>query len=196
MPKQKQLILFFLVLFSFASKAQNSLFIKTVDSINAIIKDNPMMYFMYDKHSDAFVKKISVTEEGVISFADSIAPAIVSANSNKVIVLPDCCPQKNSRTLNILIVKKWDIHFPNAYLYDENNERIGRIIGLKKTDMEHLKVQFDLLQSLCLDYVMKRGEAKEKAIAERYRCDELDLKRKAAAEEAMKKADKLNANKK
>lgn len=193
---QKQLLLFFLVLLSFTTKAQNPLFIKTVDSINAIIKANPLFYYMPEKQYDAFVKEISVDNDGLMSFKDSIVPVIKSTNPNKLELLPDCCPQKDSRTLDILTIKKWDIHFPNAYLKNEEGEKIGQIIGLKKETIENLKAQFDVLQSLCLDYIKKREEAKAKAIADKYRCDLPDPKKRAAAQAAMKKADELSKNKK
>lgn len=196
MQKQKQFFIIFLVLLSFTAKAQNPIFEKTVDSINAIIKANPLTYYMPEHQYSAFVKKISVTQEGVVSFKDSILEEVKTTNMGKVQLISDCCSQKKPRTLNLLSIKKWEIHFPNAYLKNEKGEEIGRIIGLKKAAMNQLKEQFDVLQSLCLDYVNKKEEAKAKAIADKYRCDLPDPKKNTAAQAAMKKAEELNKNKK
>ncbi|MBE8726413.1 hypothetical protein [Flavobacterium hungaricum] len=192
---QKKVLLFFWVILSFASKAQNPSFVTTIDSINAIIKANPLFYYMPEKQYDAFVKKINVTYDGVISFKDSIVPAAKSTNPKSELIA-DCCAQKDSRTLDILNINKWDIHFPNAYLKNENGENIGQFTGLKQADMQNMKEQFYILQSLCFNYVKKRDEAKAKAIADHYRCDLPDPKKRAAAEAAMKKADELSKNKK
>jgi hypothetical protein len=46
-------------------------------------------------------------------------------------------------------VKKWDIHFPYAYLKDKNNQTYGRIIGIQKANLYKLKEQLDKLTTLC-----------------------------------------------
>jgi len=195
---EKRIILVFLTLLSFTIKAQNPLFEKTVDTINVIIKANPLFYYMPERQYSGFVKKISVTEAGLVSFTDSIPEKVKSTNSKKVELQSDCCPQKNSRTLDLHSIKNWDIHFPTAYLKNEKDETIGKIIGLKKPDLESLKTQFELLQSLSIAYAENREKAKKEAIEkmnkDRYRCEPANLQKKAAAE-AAKKAHEISQNK-
>lgn len=135
------------------SQTPNPEFQKTVDSINAIIKTNPLAYYTSDKQYSTYITKISVTEQGIVHFTDSILKpeivAIPATADRKLELIPDCCPPKNSRTLDLFSIKKWKIHFPYLYLKDENNESIGKFLGFKKKDLEQLKGQLDKLTTLC-----------------------------------------------
>lgn len=193
---QKKAFLIFLILLRLTAEAQSPSFRATVDSINAIIEANSLCYYGQGEQYDVFVKKIQVGYDGVMSFTDRIAPNAKITNHNRRELPVDCCAQKDSRKLDILTIKKWDIDFPNAYLKNEKGEDIGQFIGQKKGALENLKKHFDVLQSLCSDYVKKRDQAKAKAIADKYRCDLADPKKRAAAETAMKKAEGLDENKK
>ncbi len=135
-------LLFSMSLFAQLPKSQ---FNKTVDSINAILKANPLAYYTDNKQNSAFIKKISANEQGIVTFTDSIAKSII----NKKEPIPACCPPKRIRTLNLFVIKKWEIIFPMAYIKDKNKEIYGRIIGLQKVDLYTLKEQFDKLTTLC-----------------------------------------------
>jgi hypothetical protein len=158
--KKQFSFLYFLVLLvgssSVNGQSTKSEFHKTVDSINAIIKANPWVYYMKNKQYDAFIKKISATKQGILSFTDSIPKLEIDTIKNydktavrRPVLIPDCCPRKNSRKLDLFAVKKWDIHYPYADLIGKNNEIYGRFIGLKKPYLEKLKEQFDKLTTLC-----------------------------------------------
>jgi hypothetical protein len=146
--------------FSINSFAQttNPSFQKTVDSINCIIKANKLAYYSSEKQYSTFITKISVTEQGIVHFTDSIPKpektAVPSKSANKQELIPDCCPPKNARTLDLFTIKEWEIYFPSAYLKDKNNENIGKFLGFKKPDLEQLKKQLEHLKSLC-----KKGKA-------------------------------------
>jgi hypothetical protein len=189
----KSLILLLLLCIGFTTNAQNALFAKTVDSINDIIAMNSLTYYIPTNQYSAFVKKVSVTEYGIVSFTDSIADDVKSSNFNKVELKSDCCARKNSRTLDLLTIKKWDINYPNAYLKNGNGDTIARIIGLKELDMKNLKMQFMTLQNLCIAYTQKRQKdeilARKEMDKERYNCPDpkLDTKKRAATEEAKKR---------
>ncbi|TDP00715.1 hypothetical protein [Flavobacterium sp. 245] len=129
------------------AQVKKSEFDKTVDTINIIIKANSHAYYWPSKQYSAFIKKISVTKEGIVSFTDSIPKS--ETETNKKDLIPDCCPRKNSRTLNLFKIKKWEIYFPIAYLKDENKETFAKFIGFKRADLEMLKEQFEKLKSLC-----------------------------------------------
>lgn len=144
-------ILFFTL--SVAAQNTKSEFHKTVDSINAILKANPLSYYTDNKQNSAFIKKISANEQGIVTFTDSIP----KTERKEKELLPDCCRPKRIRTLDLFVVKKWDIYFPNAYLKDKNNQTNGRIIGFRKEDLYKLKVQFDKLTTLC-----RKGETETK----------------------------------
>lgn len=141
----------FLVL-SISVNAQNSKpdFHKAVDSINAILKINKLAYYTNYKQNSAFIKQISANEKGIITFMDSI-PKTESPTTahNKPKLIPDCCPPKTIRTLDLFAIKKWDIQFPYTYLIDKENQTYGRIIGIRKADLYKLKEQFDTLTTLC-----------------------------------------------
>jgi threonyl-tRNA synthetase len=124
-------------------------FHKTVDSINAIIKANHLAYYMVSKQYDAHITKISATEQGIISFTDSIPKPEIPTVTTKRELVSDCCPRKNSRTLDLFAVKKWNIHFPYVYLKDENNETFAKFLGFKKPDLEKLKEHLEKLKTLC-----------------------------------------------
>lgn len=141
---------FLILLLGFGStNAQNTraAFHNAVHSINAILKANPLAYYTDNKQNSAFIKQISLNE-GVITFTDSIPKIESTTTNNKPGLIPDCCPPKTIRTLDLFAVKKWDIHFPYAYLKDKNNQIYGRIIGLRKADLYKLKDQFDKLKTL------------------------------------------------
>lgn len=135
------------------AQTPNPEFQKTVDSINTIIKVNPLAYYTSDKQYSTYITKISVTERGIVHFTDSIPrPEITAVPANatrKLELISDCCPPKNSRTLDLFSIKKWKIHFPYLYLKDENNESIGKFLGFKKPDLEKLKEQLEKLTTLC-----------------------------------------------
>nr|WP_315153976.1 hypothetical protein [uncultured Flavobacterium sp.] len=146
------LVLFFAAanIFSINSFAQTpkSEFHKTVDSINIIIKANKLAYY-----NSGYITKISVTEQGIVHFTDSIPKSEISAipatAATKRELISDCCPRKNSRTLDLFAIKKWDIHFPYAYLKDNGNETFAKFLGFRKPDLDKLKEQFDKLTALC-----------------------------------------------
>lgn len=144
-----------LFLFSTFMIAQNTSldFQNAVDSINAILKANPLAYYTDNKQNSAFIKQIIANKQGIITFTDSIP--IPERKENEL--LPDCCPPKTIRTLDLFAVKKWDIFFPYAYLKDKNNQTYGRIIGIKKQDLYTLKEQLVKLTNLC-----KKGKTETK----------------------------------
>lgn len=140
-------ILFFT--FSVAAQNTNSEFQQAVDGINAILKENPLAYYTDNNKNSAFIKKISANQQGIITFKDSIPePEIKTTKHKGKELLPDCCPPKTIRTLDLLSIKQWEIYFPNAYLKDLNNQNYGRIIGIRKVDLYALKEQFDKLATL------------------------------------------------
>jgi hypothetical protein len=153
MKKRKTFYRLLIVLMGIGSiQAQNtkSEFHNTVDNINLILKANPLAYYTDTDKNSAFIKKISANEQGIVSFKDSIPKTENTAKkSRQGELLPDCCPPKRIRTLNLFAVKKWEIFFPMAYLKDEKNETCGRIIGIRKDDLFTLKEQFDKLATLC-----------------------------------------------
>ncbi|WP_139256895.1 hypothetical protein [Flavobacterium granuli] len=150
---KKQFTFYWFLLIGIAStnaQSPKSDFHKTVDNINAIIKANPLAYYISNKQYDGHITKINASEQGILSFTDSIPePEITTEVPQKTMLISDCCPRKNSRTLDLFAIKKWDIHFPYADLKDKNNEIYGRFIGLKKTDLEKLREQFNKLTTLC-----------------------------------------------
>jgi hypothetical protein len=155
MNKKSVIILVVVTMFFTVGFAQtaNPSFQKTVDSINCIIKANKLAYYSSDKQYSTFITKISVTEQGIVHFTDSIPNPEIAAEPSKATkkqeLIPDCCPSKNARTLDLLSIKEWKIYFPNAYLKDKNNENIGKFLGFKKPDLEQLKELFDKLTILC-----------------------------------------------
>ena len=141
-----KIIITLLFLFiTLATTAQTPLFYKTVDSINAIIKADPSTYYCPKNQYDAFVKSIVVASDGVVSFTDSIPKTEIPKKKPELI--SDCCPQKKTRTLDLLSVKKWEINFPTAYLKNESGETIGRFVGVKEADLYKLKKQFENLRT-------------------------------------------------
>ena len=148
---KKSIILTFILFLTIAVNSQESKsdFNKTIDSINAILKANPLAYYTDNNKNSAFIKKISANQQGIITFKDSIPePEIKTTKHNGKELLPDCCPPKKIRTLDLLSIKQWEIYFPNAYLKDQNNQNYGRIIGIRKEDLYTLKEQFDKLATL------------------------------------------------
>lgn len=141
-------IIFLLLTISVNAQLSNSAFHNAVDSINAILKVNQLAYYTDYKQNSAFIKQISVNENGIVRFTDSIAKPENSTTGKKQELLPDCCPKKTTRTLDLSAIKKWDIDFPTAYLKDKNNQTYGRIIGIRKPDLYKLKEQFDKLTAL------------------------------------------------
>lgn len=133
---------------SIQAQNTNSEFQLAVDSINAILKANSLAYYTDNNKNSAFIKKISANEQGIITFTDSIPKSESTTKDSKPKLLPDCCPPKTIRTLDLLSIKQWEIYFPNAYLKDKNNQTLGRIIGLRKEDLYKLKEQFDTLTTL------------------------------------------------
>ena len=154
--KKKSVLIFALVnmlfLFGFAQNPDLRIQ-KTVDTINAIIKENKLAYYVSNKHYSAFITKISATEQGIVHFTDSIpkpeTAALPTNATKKIELISDCCPPKNSRTIDVFAIHKWEIHFPYLYPKDENNKTIGKFIGFKKADLKKLIEQFEKLKSLC-----------------------------------------------
>lgn len=136
------------VFFTFGfAQTPNSEFLKTVDSLNVIIKENQLAYYINNKKHGEFIIEISVTEQGIVSFTDSIPKSEITAKNPDLV--SDCCPQKNSRKLDLFAIENWEILFPYANLKDKNNEIQARFIGFKKIDLEKLKEQFEKLKNLC-----------------------------------------------
>lgn len=154
--KKKSVLVFALVnMFFNCSFAQTSKseFEKTIDSINAIIKANRLAYYLPKEQYSGYFTKISVTEQGIVHFTDSIPKSEITTipenTPRKLELKSDCCPQKNSRTLDLFAINKWDIHFPYLYLKDKDNETFAKLIGFRKPDLEKLKEQFEKLKSFC-----------------------------------------------
>jgi hypothetical protein len=135
------------LLLAISSHAQSPELLKTVDSINLVLKANPLAYYTDHNKKSAFIRQISVSAEGMVRFTDSIPKDDHKTQSQSL--LPECCPPKTIRTLDLSMVKKWDIYFPIAYLKDKNNETYGRIIGIRQEDLLHIKAQFEKLAVLC-----------------------------------------------
>lgn len=151
-------IVFLLLTISVNAQQSNSEFHDAVDSINLILKTNPLAYYTDNNKNSAFIKKISANEKGIVTFTDSIPKLENRTTKGKEEeLLPDCCPPKRIRTLDLFVVKKWDIYFPIAYLKDKSNQTYGRIIGFRKQDLYKLKEQFDKLSTLC-----RKGETETK----------------------------------
>lgn len=138
------------------AQTPNPAFQKTVDSINAIIKSNKLAYYIPNQQYSEHIIRISATQLGMISLTDSITKpeidTLINYDKNakkRPVLIPDCCPPKNSRTLDLFSIKEWKINFPYLYLKDENNENIGKFLGFKKPDLEQLKEQLDKLTTLC-----------------------------------------------
>lgn len=126
---------------------------KTVDSINAIIKENKLAYYVSNKQYSAYITKISVTKQGTVHFTDSIPKpeitTIAESATSKLVLVSDCCPPKNSRTLDLFAIHKWNIHFPYLYLKNKRGEIFAKFIGFKKADLEKLIEHFEKLKSVC-----------------------------------------------
>lgn len=133
---------------SINAQTPKSEFHKTVNNINAIIKANKLAYY-----NRGYITKISVTKQGIVHFTDSIPKHEITTtptNTNsKRELISDCCPRKNSRTLDLFAVKSWSIHFPYLYLKDENDETFGKFLGFQKPALEELKELFEKLKTLC-----------------------------------------------
>ncbi len=154
----KKLSLFYSILCISTTTAQtpNPEFQKTVDSINAIIKANPLAYYMANNQGYGHFTKISATQQGIISFTDSIPTPEskpIEITEKKVVTKPvlvsDCCSQKKTRTLNLFAVNNWEMHYFYAELKDKNNETLVKFLGFKIPNMDLLKEQFDRLTTLC-----------------------------------------------
>lgn len=141
---------------SINAQTPKSEFQKTVDSINAIIKANKLAYYIAINQGDGHFRKISATQQGIISFTDSIpipdakpTEIIETKEKTKTVLVSDCCHKKKTRTLDLFSVKVWDIHFFFLYLKDEKNETFAQFLGFKKPDLEKLKEQFEKLTTIC-----------------------------------------------
>jgi hypothetical protein len=115
MKKRNAFYRFLTLLFAIGSiNAQNanSEFLDVVNRINLILKANPLAYYTDNTKNSAFIKKISANEKGIVTFTDSIPkPESGTTKRKEDELLPDCCPQKRIRTLDLFAVKKWDIYF-------------------------------------------------------------------------------------
>ncbi|ESU23350.1 hypothetical protein FEDK69T_15120 [Flavobacterium enshiense DK69] len=139
----------FLITFSVSAQKQKSEFHKAVDSINTIITSNKKVYFIDNKRSGAFVKRIEATKNGAVTFTDSVPETVKTITIGKQTLLPDCCPQKTVRSINLFEIKKWDIHFPYTKLMSKNNTIYGEFYGIREKDLFLLKEQFEKLTALC-----------------------------------------------
>ena len=145
-------IIFFDSCFAQSPKSE---FIKTIDSINAIIKVNPLAYYNSNRQYSTYIRQISATQQGVISFIDSIPKEEIDTVikydktvKKRPVLIPDCCPRKNSRTLDLFSIKELAIYFPFIYIKDENGETFAKFLGFKKPDLEKLKEQLEKLKIL------------------------------------------------
>jgi hypothetical protein len=158
------LIILLLGIVSVNAQSPKSEFHKTVDSINAIIKASPLAYYISNKQYSSYIRQISATQQGRISFIDSIPKEEIDTVikyektvKRRPVLIPDCCPQKNSRMLDLFSIKEMTIYFPYIYLKDENKETFAKFLGFKKPDLEKLKIQIEKLKILC-----KPGKIKTK----------------------------------
>lgn len=150
------LLISFIGIVSINAQTSKSEFQKTVDSINAIINANKLAYYISDKQHSEHITRINATQQGMINFTDSIPKpeidTLVNYDKNakkRPVLIPDCCPPKNSRTLDLFAINRWDIYFPYAYLKDKDSETLAKFLGFKKLDLYKLKEQFDKLTVLC-----------------------------------------------
>lgn len=139
-----------ILLVSINAQTPKSEFHKTVDSINVIIKSNHLAYYINKNQYSEYITKISTTEQVIVHFTDSVPKPEIPAINTKPELISDCCPRKNSRTLDLFALKKWDIYFPYAYLKDENNETFAKFLGFRKPDLNKLNEQFEKLMKLCI----------------------------------------------
>lgn len=141
---------------SINAQTHNSEFQKTVDSINVIIKANPLAYYSAKNQGFGHFTKISATQHGIISFTDSIPKTENKSiemsekeGHTKPVLVSDCCPQKKTRTLDLFAINKWETHYFYAELKDKNNEKFAQFVGFKSFYMDLLKEQLDKLTTLC-----------------------------------------------
>lgn len=151
-----RLLVFLISVVSANAQTTNPDFQKTVDRINDIIKANKLAYYIPNQQYSEYILRISATQDGMISFTDSISEpeidTLVNYDKNakkRPMLIADCCPPQNSRTLDLFSIKEWKIHFPYLYLKDANNESFAKFIGFQKPDLEKLKEQFEKLTTLC-----------------------------------------------
>ena len=141
--------IFLFLTISLNAQQSKSEFQRRVNNINKILKANNLAYYTDNKQNSAFIKQISASKQGNITFTYSIPKAESKINThNNRELIPDCCPPKTIRTMNVFAIKKWDIQFPYAYLKDKNNQTYGRIIGIQQTDLYKLKEQFNKLTTI------------------------------------------------
>jgi hypothetical protein len=81
---------------------------KTVDSINAILKANQLAYYTDHNQNSAFIKKISLTEQGIVSFTDSIPK---TKNHKKTRVTTRLLSSKNNTNPRFVCGKKMGYPF-------------------------------------------------------------------------------------
>lgn len=151
-----RLLIFLSSVVSANAQTTNPDFQKTVDRINNIIKANKLAYYVSNKQYSEYILQISATQDGMISFTDSISKpeidTLINYDKNakkRPMLIPDCCPPQNLRTLDLFSIKEWKIHFPYLYLKDTNNESFAKFIGFQKWDLEKLREQFEKLTTLC-----------------------------------------------
>ena len=135
-------------------------FNKHLDSINAILSQNQLAYYVGDGKgtTNSKMKVITVTYSGLVKVFDSICNI---HKPNK------CICQKQIPTFNLLDVLNWEIQEGYMILKDKENQSIGRIYGLKKDDFFRVKTQFDLLHFWCIAYLEKEKKVKQDYIKKR-----------------------------
>jgi hypothetical protein len=155
--KQHHILTITTLFFTFGfAQTPNPEFQKTVDSINVIIKANPLAYYSAKNQGFGHFTKISATQQGIISFTDSI-PKIENKQieisekkgHTKPVLVSDCCPPKKTRTLDLFAINNWEIRYFYAELKDKNNQTFAQFVGFKRLYMDLLKEQLDKLTTLC-----------------------------------------------
>jgi hypothetical protein len=84
---------------------------KTVDSINAILKANQLAYYTDNNQNSAFIKKISVNEQGILSFTDSIPKPESTTTGKKTRVTNRLLSSKNNTNPRFVCGKKMGYPF-------------------------------------------------------------------------------------
>lgn len=156
-------------------------FNKHHDSINSILSQNQLAYYVGDGKgaTNSKMKVISVAYSGTVQVYDSIC-TLHQANK--------CVCQKQIPSFNLLDVCNWEIQEGYVFLRDKENQSIGRIYGLKRDDLQQLKTQFDSLRLWCSSFIDKEKKVKKEFITRRDALPDSKITKKkiAAEKEAIK----------
>lgn len=161
---------FFLIfiMICISTNAQKNInFDNEVDSINKILTQNKVAYYIGYKTEgvNGKMKFITFEKDGVVKVHNSICC------NNKTTT---CICQTQIPYFNLLAVDNWEIYDGYAYLKDKENLSIGRIYGLKKEAFTKLKIHFNSLRKLSLQYLNKR-EIKLIVVKKNYKKNRDDL---------------------